>query len=287
MLWAILGPSLRKAKKRVIFNSGNSFKTPEKSRSNPLPRASLRTTSLKLSPSFLTCASATYASSDRVIVFTVVSPWMSANVCQPSRPLDESHYIQAGHRPTPGVRSLPRTPAEVPAAPRARRGGTEGETRRRGDDHPARRPSRPRSPPGRADETRRRPLVRAGGPSGWTPSGPGPDDARDRAPRDERGSRHRPRGSRRDPRTHASARAGQQARSPRRPGPGTGDGPPRSDLRARDGVRLLGPPPGSAGGSREGDRHDDPRGGERALVHLRRTAHLGIHVPDPRRAPRL
>src|SRR2546428_3165899 len=194
-----------KARYAVIFSSGKSFQSPANSRSDRLPRASLRTTSLKLSPSFLTWASATYASSDRVKSFSQSCPrGCRRTYVKPSRPLDESHYIQAGHRPTPGVRSLPRTPAEVPAAPRARRGGTEGETRRRGDDHPARRPSRPRGPPGRADETRRRPLVRAGGPSGWTPSGGGPDDARDRDPRDERGSRHRPRESRRDPRPHDS-----------------------------------------------------------------------------------
>src|SRR5207245_1453430 len=198
-------PAARKARYAVILSSGKSFQSPANSRSDRLPRASLRTTSLKLSPSFLTWASATSASSDRVIVFTVMSPWMSANVCQPSRPLDESHYIQAGHRPTQGVRSLPRTAEEVPAAPR----------------------------------------------------------------------------------THGSARAVQQARSPRRPVRGTGDGPPRSDRRARDGRGVLGPPRRLAGESREGDRDDNPRGIERAVFHLRRTAHLGIHVPDPRRAPRL
>src|SRR2546428_721096 len=103
-----------KARYAVIFSSGKSFQSPANSRSDRLPRASLRTTSLKLSPSFLTWASATYASSDRVKSSSQSCPrGCRRTYVTPSRPLDESHYVQAAHRPTPRVRSLLLYPVRV------------------------------------------------------------------------------------------------------------------------------------------------------------------------------
>src|SRR5205809_8071914 len=144
-------------------------------------------TSLKLSPSSLIATSALYASSEKSNRFHGHADADGARLCQGSQRLEESHYIAEGHRLPPGVRSLSRTPAEVLAAPGARRSGTEGETGRRGDDHRAGWSSRSRGTARRADDAGGRPMVRTDRPSGGPPSGRGSDDARDRGPRDERG----------------------------------------------------------------------------------------------------
>jgi len=75
---AVQGPPVRGAgiEDQRRISSGKSFQSPANSRSDRLPRASRRTTSLKLSPSFLSRASAAYASSDRVTVFTGMSVLM-------------------------------------------------------------------------------------------------------------------------------------------------------------------------------------------------------------------
>src|SRR5437867_5008957 len=116
------------------------------------PRVSRRVGRLILSHSSMIATSAWYASSEKSNRFDGHADADGARLYQGSQRLEESHYIAEGHRLPPGVRSFSRTPAEVLAAPGARRSGTEGETGRRGDDHRAGWPPRSRGAPRRADE---------------------------------------------------------------------------------------------------------------------------------------
>src|SRR6267143_2518969 len=180
-----------------------------------------------------------------------------------------------------------RTPPQVPPAPRARGGGTEGETRRRRDGPPSGRGPRPRGPPRRATETRGRSLVRSDRPAGRaTPRG-GWHLAPHRDPRNDRGGRRQREGECRGPGPYGPARPGQQAGNARGPFRRPGLSARPDDAGLRDAGDLLGPSRGSPrdAGKRKGAHY--PWRTESPRVHVRRTTHLGLHLSNPRGTPRL
>src|SRR2546427_3540654 len=166
------------------------------------------------------------------------------------------------------AQSVPRATTQVPLTLGTGRGGAESKAGGRGRGPPAEWDRGSRGPAWGAVEARGRSMVRADWPAWWSASRGGRNDARDRRAGDAGGGRNRLGGRRGHPRSHGTARPGQQAGGARGAVCGRGPRTDRGDVGTRNGVGVLGAPRRSSPDPCAQGRPHDPWRTERALVHL-------------------